>query len=249
MASFKLVSRSKPVAEQVEDILRERIHSGVYPPGERIPSEDSLAEELQVSRASIRSALTVMATEGLIVRRQGNGTYASSPRKSGAPIKRAWIFSDFLETAGRDRQTRELERCARPAAPQEVDSLGLNPGDNVLAIRFLVSIDQKPVIYAAHAVRANAPFLQQAGQAEDLPLTELIEVYEESLFGMVQIQFKGVISNGENVPAEIVPCGTPLVKIEAVLSDPRGQPLILVNEFHLREEGYLATIAHPVFQD
>jgi DNA-binding GntR family transcriptional regulator len=249
MASFKLVSRSKPVAEQVEDILRERIHSGVYPPGERIPSEDNLAEELQVSRASIRSALTVMATEGLIIRRQGDGTYASLQRKSGAPIKRAWIFSDFLETAGRERQTRELERRARPADAREIESLGLNPGESVLAIRFLVSIDQKPVIYAAHAVRENAPFLQQEGQGENLPLTELIEVYDESLFGMTQIQFKGAVSNGEDVPEAIVPRGTPLVKIEAVLSDPDGQPLILVNEFHLREEGYLATIAHPVFQD
>ncbi len=249
MPSFKLVSRSKPVAEQVEDIIRERIHSGVYPPGERIPSEDSLAEELQVSRASIRSALTVMATEGLIIRRQGDGTYASSQRKSSQPIKRAWIFSDFLETSGRDRQTRELERRARPASPQESESLGLNPGESVLSIRFLTTIDQKPVIYAAHTVRENTPFLRQTGSQEDLPLTELIEVHDEALFGMVQIQFKGVIADGENIPEEIVPRGTPLVKIEAVLSDPGGQPLILVNEFHLRAEGYLATIAHPVFQD
>jgi DNA-binding GntR family transcriptional regulator len=249
MASFKLVSRSKPVAEQVEDIIRERIHSGAYPPGERIPSEDNLAEELQVSRASIRSALTVMATEGLIVRRQGDGTYASSPRKSGAPIKRAWIFSDFLETSGKDRQTQELERRARPASLIESESLGLNPGESVLSIRFMTSIDQKPVIYATYAVRNNAPFLRQAGPRENLPLTEFIEVYDEALFGMVQIQFKGVVSDGENVPAEIVPAGRPLIKIEAVLSDPAGQPLILVNEYHLRPEGYLATIAHPVFQD
>jgi GntR family transcriptional regulator len=247
MASFKMVTRSKPVTEQVEEILRERIRSGSYPLGERIPSEDNLAEELQVSRATIRSALTVIATEGLIRRRQGDGTYATSFRKNREPIKRAWVFSDFLETNGADRKNQELERVTRQPTAQEAEDLRLNPGESVVLISFVIQIDQKPVIFATHTYRENSQFQDQAGQQENLPLTEFIELHDGSLFGLLQLHFKGVIADGKNIPEEMIPLGRPLIKIEAVLSDPSGQPFILVKEFHLRTEGYLATIAHPAF--
>ncbi|MDR3576125.1 MAG: GntR family transcriptional regulator [Anaerolineaceae bacterium] len=247
MGSFKIVTRSKPVTDQVEDILRERILSGIYPIGERIPSEDNLAEELQVSRATIRSALTAITTEGLIRRRQGDGTYVISHLKNREPIKRAWVFSDFLETNGRERKTQEMERVTRQPTVQEAEDLRLNPDERVLLTAFMTLIDQKPVIFATHTYREDSQFPDQAGQQEKLPLTEFIDVHDGSLFGLVQVHFKGVITDGGNIPEEIVPPGTPLLKIEAVLCDPSGEPFILVNEFHIRGEGYLATIAHPVF--
>lgn len=247
MASFKLVTRSKPVAEQVEEILRERIRSGSYPLGDKLPSEDTLAEELQVSRATIRSALTVIATEGLIRRRQGDGTYATAHRKNREPIKRAWVFSDFLETSGRDRQTQELERVTRQPTPEEADDLRLNPGESVIFIRFVIHIDQKPVIFATHTSRESSQFQDLVDQHENLPLTEFIDIHDGSLFGLVQTHFKAVIADGIHIPPELVPPGTPITKIEAVLSGSDGLPLMRIHEYHLREEGYLATIAHPSF--
>jgi hypothetical protein len=110
-------------------------------------------------------------------------------------------------------------------------------------------IDQKPVIYAAHVYRESSPFVDQISQQESLPLTEFIDFHDRYLFGLVQVRFKGVVSDRENIPQELIPPGTLLIKIEAVLSDPGGQPFIQINEYHLREEGYLATIAHPVIQE
>ncbi len=248
MASYKLISRSRSVAEQVEDVLRERIITGKYPTGERIPSEERLTEELQVSRATVRSALSVIATEGLIIRRQGDGTYASSRRKKREPIKQAWIFSDYLETSGKDRQTEELERMIRLPTAEEADRLGLNPGEKILSVRFVTRIDQKPVIYAEHVYREDSLVTAPIGQQGCLPLTEFIDFHDRYLFGLVQIRFKGVVSDQENIPREVVPPGTLLIKVEATLSEPGGQTFILISEYHLRGEGYLATIAHPVFQ-
>lgn len=58
---------SKPRASQrVENVLKERIRSGVYPPGEQLPTERTLAEELDVHRRSVRLAVWHLVSEGLV---------------------------------------------------------------------------------------------------------------------------------------------------------------------------------------
>ena len=71
------VTRSKSIVEQVNEILRQRIHDATYQPGARLPSESELAEEFGVSRATVRTVLAKLSVEGLILRRQGDGTYVN----------------------------------------------------------------------------------------------------------------------------------------------------------------------------
>ena len=63
------------VKTQVFAQLRDRILDGTWPPGGKIPSENALAEALGVSRVSIREALHMLASLGLLESKQGGGTY------------------------------------------------------------------------------------------------------------------------------------------------------------------------------
>ena len=63
------------IKTQVFAQFRDRIMDGTWPPGEKIPSEKALAEALGVSRVSIREALQMLASLGLLESRQGGGTY------------------------------------------------------------------------------------------------------------------------------------------------------------------------------
>lgn len=63
------------VKTQVFGQIRDRILDGTWLPGVKIPSESALAEALGVSRVSIREALQMLATLGLVESRQGGGTY------------------------------------------------------------------------------------------------------------------------------------------------------------------------------
>ena len=67
-----------PLYHQVANILRQRIEDGIYPVGARLLAEDELAAEFDVSRATIRQAVGELVIEGLIVRRQGRGTYVQA---------------------------------------------------------------------------------------------------------------------------------------------------------------------------
>lgn len=65
---------ARPLYQQVETVLIDRISSGAWPPGHSIPSEPDLAAELGVSQGTVRKALTELERRNLIERRQGRGT-------------------------------------------------------------------------------------------------------------------------------------------------------------------------------
>jgi DNA-binding LacI/PurR family transcriptional regulator len=74
-----------PLYRQVREYFLEGIHSRRWKDGELLPSENQLAETLQVSRITIRHALDELVKEGLVYRIQGKGTFLSSAAE-GEPV-------------------------------------------------------------------------------------------------------------------------------------------------------------------
>jgi DNA-binding LacI/PurR family transcriptional regulator len=68
---------------QVFEVMRNRIQSGDYQPGDRIPSEAILIEEFGVSRPTVARALQELQHRGLVKRRRGAGTYVAHVNGSG----------------------------------------------------------------------------------------------------------------------------------------------------------------------
>ncbi len=69
------------LSERIETLIAER---GLRP-GDRLPSERSLADAFTVSRASLREALRDLSARGRVVSRQGGGTYVAVPASPGPP--------------------------------------------------------------------------------------------------------------------------------------------------------------------
>ncbi len=76
-ASFTPVGRRKTLTDEIADVLRERVSSGDLSPGDRLPSEQQLAESFEVSRTVIREAMSRLKFEGLIDTRQGLGAFVA----------------------------------------------------------------------------------------------------------------------------------------------------------------------------
>lgn len=69
-----------PVAPylQLAEILRERIESGHYRPGTRIPTESELVDEFELARSTVRRAVAVLRKSGLVVTVPQRGTYVKA---------------------------------------------------------------------------------------------------------------------------------------------------------------------------
>jgi GntR family transcriptional repressor for pyruvate dehydrogenase complex len=70
--------RTSAPAEVIET-LQQSIRSGVYKPGERLPSERALSDELDVSRPTIREAIHALTALGILESRRGSGIYVAAP--------------------------------------------------------------------------------------------------------------------------------------------------------------------------
>lgn len=79
---LRAVKRTR-LYEEIVAQLAELISQGRLSPGDRLPSERELAEQLRVSRPSVREALRAMEHRGLVVSRPGSGTYIASGSTEG----------------------------------------------------------------------------------------------------------------------------------------------------------------------
>lgn len=71
------IVKTQKLSEQIGAVLEERILSGIYPVGTRLPSERQLAEEFGVSRPPVRDALHILSTRRLTHCKPGGGHYVS----------------------------------------------------------------------------------------------------------------------------------------------------------------------------
>lgn len=94
--------RLKPVTDMprhraiYEELLAE-IQSGVYKPGERLPSEAILCERFQASRITVAKAFQSLQRENLVTRRPGSGTYIEKPAPSSS-YRFGVLIADFGST-------------------------------------------------------------------------------------------------------------------------------------------------------
>ena len=137
----------KTLADQVEDLLRGRIREGIYAPGQRIPSESELSEELGVSRATVRTVLTKLAVNGLILRKQGDGTYVNARvEKISAHLGNVWDFICLIESNGFSPSIQFISKEIRIATDKEAEMLSIETGEQLLSLQRLFLADKNPVI-------------------------------------------------------------------------------------------------------
>lgn len=79
--------KPKRISDQVFEQIRELIYKGQFKPGQQILPERELAQSMEVSRTSVRNAITKLVSMGLLEHRQGQGTFVSFPEsREGNPL-------------------------------------------------------------------------------------------------------------------------------------------------------------------
>lgn len=106
------------VADETVEQIAEMIRSGAYAPGDRLPSERKLVEQLKVGRTSVREAMRRLETMGLVESRQGRGNFVKDPSSEviqASLLPHALANKETLEKLFDLREIIEVEAAARAA--------------------------------------------------------------------------------------------------------------------------------------
>ncbi|HEY1719724.1 MAG TPA: GntR family transcriptional regulator [Magnetospirillaceae bacterium] len=99
-------TQDRPLYRQLTDRLRREVAK--RRPGDRIASEPELAQSLGVSRFTVAKAIEALVDEGLVVRRQGKGTFVAVPPLQRTPIHLR-SFTESVEASGRNATSELLD--------------------------------------------------------------------------------------------------------------------------------------------
>jgi GntR family transcriptional regulator len=175
--------RAEPLYHQLETALKARLESGEWPPGAQFPNEERLCEDYGVSRVTVRQALRELVQRGLIVRRQGRGTFVADVTLT-AGVRGLASFTDEMKALGRKVSSRVLQVEVRPAREDVAIPLGLKAGEPIVRIGRLRLGDEHPIaIQVAHLPARLVPGLEDV----DFAGTSLYGVLENQ-YGLVPVE-------------------------------------------------------------
>jgi GntR family transcriptional regulator len=165
-------SSDQPLYQQLQRGLRAAIENRVIAPDDALPPERDFAESLGVSRITVRKAIDELVEEGLLVRKQGSGTFVSNRVEKN--FAKLTSFSEDMRARGRTPHSVWLDRSQGTVTPDEALKLGLSPGTLVYRFRRLRFADQAPMaVECATFVASCLPPLEEIGESLYLALEQL----------------------------------------------------------------------------
>ncbi len=151
---------------QIQEDLKQRMDSGEFVPGTMIPSERELSEHYDVSRMTVRQAMTNMVNDGYLYREKGKGTFVAE-QKIEQPLQGMTSFTEDMKQRGMEASSRLISFETIPATVEIAKKLNLDESEDVFRVQRIRSADQKPM----------------AVETTFLPVTLLPELTEEIVQG------------------------------------------------------------------
>jgi GntR family transcriptional regulator len=225
MLSTTIDRRSKlPYYQQLYEILRAKLDSQEWKPGDRIPSESELIDQYRVSRSTVRQVLDMLVQEGLIHRHRGRGSFVSQRTLEESMI-RIVSFTEDMRQRGFEPGTQVLSAGLVPATPEGAEKLEVEEGEELARLERLRLANGEPMsMEESFLVHRYCPGVLQHDYASQ-PLREILE----RAYGLRLVSAKQVIRavSAPNRLAELlgVPAKSPLLFIERVSYSQGGLPV------------------------
>ncbi|WP_343079540.1 GntR family transcriptional regulator [Ostreiculturibacter nitratireducens] len=133
-----------PLYVQLRKRIEAGIRSGFFAPDTPLPPEREIAALTELSRVTVRKAMQDLAARGVVVQRQGSGSYVA-PMRVEQSLSRLTSFTEDMARRGLRAEVRWLERGHFVPSPEEVLALGLGAGDQVARLARLRLAGGRPM--------------------------------------------------------------------------------------------------------
>ncbi len=212
-----------PLYYQLAESIKEQIRLGDLRPGEQLPAERDLAEQVGISRMTARQAIAYLVRDGAIEVRHGAGTFVASPKLTYDALHLLGFTAEMMRQGG-VVGSRVLEQTVVTPPPRVAAELNLAPDDQATKIVRLRLSDETPLLLETSFIPlALYPGLEH----EDLAVKSLYALLEQrpalrlerarqTLEATIAIDYESSLLG--------VQPGTPMILLEGVTYLDRGNP-------------------------
>lgn len=135
-----------PLYFQLKNIISTEINAGSYHPDDVIPTEEELISHFNISRTTVRQAITELVQEGRLYRVKSKGTFVAQNKLNTDFISRLEPFNDQVARLGKVPSTQVLD-FRQGAAPANVaEALRIQPNDPIIFLQRLRYADGVPIV-------------------------------------------------------------------------------------------------------
>lgn len=140
--------KKKNLSDEVKSYLYEYIKKMDVKLNTKLPSEDSIAQSLGVSRVTVRKALTDLEQEGIVFRIHGKGTFVNPEAlQMNVNISLGTDFEQMIIDSGYEARVEMVNFETKPAGYKVADKLQIKEDDVIAIVEKIFYADEHPAIY------------------------------------------------------------------------------------------------------
>jgi GntR family transcriptional regulator len=220
-----------PLHQQLKVAIEDRILSGEWLPGTQVPSERELCEQYEISRITVRQALSALVMESRLVRTQGRGTFVASPRIE-QQLTQLTGFTQDMQARGKRPSAQILEAGNISALPNVARALKIKVGESVIRLKRLRLADGEPVaIEIAYLLESRCHGILKEKLATRSLYDILTKKYNLKPVRAMQ-QMEAIACPASEAKLLGTRRGAPVLHIHRTTFDRNGQAFELVESFY-----------------
>jgi len=149
LEKFKSVNRNSPIPlkHQVIEAIKDAINAGFYQPGDKLPSENKLSSLFNVSKITIRHAISDLVQQGILYRNRPKGTFVCKEKMDFQFLNKFIGFAKELIQKGHRVESKVIKsEVLSNVPPRVVHGLNIDEGEKVFFLERLRKVDGEKIL-------------------------------------------------------------------------------------------------------
>ena len=226
--------KSEGLADSVKVKIQEMILLGELNPGDKLPSEIEFAQEMGISRVTLREATAQLEREGLISRQNGVGSFVTLPRPFlSGQLEVGFSLSSAASAAGLPVETCGVTVCQRRPTAEETGILQLRDDEEVTECQRMRKVSGMPIVMSIDVIPVE---ILSAKRLEELGCQSLYRILEEQCRCSVDhsdANLFAVLADQKRAELLDVAENDPVLLIMQTVYDSKGRPLMCSREYYV----------------
>ena len=208
---------SKPLYQQVKQHLVHRVLTGEWKPGQLLPSEFKLADEYSLSQGTVRKAIEEMASEGLVKRQAGKGTFVTTHDGDYHPFRFHRFYSEHGERVAKD-EVVYVSSTSKTASARAARALDIREGIAGCETIRLRQLHSRPVLIETFLLTDSiCPGAQDfLEQEKPKSIYLFLERHYNILIVKVLEQLRARSATDQEAEMLSLNAGTPVLEVERI---------------------------------